>query len=151
MVKVFGCRSAYENRPSPNRRGCVKFYGDSGFLLNAKMAASGRRSCRGGCGERDFAPGGRWHRSLPLAMFSPSVKVLAKGARMAVAGTTGIAAWGEGFPCRVTTASRLLCERGARGWPQVCSTAVMPIRAPRCLGSAAIVIVVSEAARNSRS
>jgi hypothetical protein len=29
--------------------------------------------------------------------------------------------------------------------PQVCSTAVMPILAPRCLGSAAIVSVVSAA------
>ena len=42
------------------------------------------------------------------------------------------------------------------GWsviaePQVWSTAVMPIRAPRCLGSAAMVSIVSEAARNSRS
>ena len=42
------------------------------------------------------------------------------------------------------------------GWcviadPQVCSTVVMPIRAPRCLGSAAIVIIVSDADRNSRS
>ncbi len=42
------------------------------------------------------------------------------------------------------------------GWcviadPQVWSTAVMPMRAPRCLGSAAIVIIVSDAARNSRS
>ena len=42
------------------------------------------------------------------------------------------------------------------GWwviaePQVWRTAVMPMRAPRCLGSAAIVIIVSEAARKSRS
>ena len=42
------------------------------------------------------------------------------------------------------------------GWwviaePQVWSTAVIPIRAPRCLGSAAIVSIVSDAARNSRS
>src|ERR1700733_13196610 len=36
-----------------------------------------------------------------------------KGAWMAVAGTTGVAALGEGFLCRVTTASRSLCERGA--------------------------------------
>ena len=35
--------------------------------------------------------------------------------------------------------------------PQVCKTAVMPIRAPRCLGSAAMVSIVSAAARNSRS
>jgi hypothetical protein len=33
----------------------------------------------------------------------------------------------------------------------VWSTAVMPMRAPRCFGSAAIVIIVSDAARNSRS
>jgi hypothetical protein len=33
----------------------------------------------------------------------------------------------------------------------VCSTAVMPMRAPRCLGSAAIVSIVSDAALNSRS
>ena len=42
------------------------------------------------------------------------------------------------------------------GWcviaePQVCSTAVTPMRAPRCLGSAAIVIVVLAAALNRRS
>src|ERR1019366_8940101 len=42
------------------------------------------------------------------------------------------------------------------GWcviaePQVCSTLVSPIRAPRCLGSAAIVISVSADALNSRS
>lgn len=35
--------------------------------------------------------------------------------------------------------------------PQLCSTAVMPMRAPRCRGSAAIVIIVSEAAWNSRA
>jgi hypothetical protein len=42
------------------------------------------------------------------------------------------------------------------GWrvsadPQACSTAVMPTRAPRRLGSAAMVITVSAEARNSRS
>src|SRR5215469_6165228 len=42
------------------------------------------------------------------------------------------------------------------GWwviaePQLWSTAVAPMRAPRCLGSAAIVISVSAAVRNSRS
>ena len=42
------------------------------------------------------------------------------------------------------------------GWcviaePQVCSTAVMPILAPRCLASAAIASVVSAAALNNRS
>ena len=42
------------------------------------------------------------------------------------------------------------------GWwvsaePQVCSTLVMPIRAPRRLGSAAMVVTVSADARNSRS
>src|ERR1700719_4144121 len=42
------------------------------------------------------------------------------------------------------------------GWwvsadPQVCSTEVTPIRAPRCLGSAAIVIIVSAEALNIRS
>jgi hypothetical protein len=77
------------------------------------MAAGGRRSRRGGCSERDFARGVRWNRCLPPARFTPSVKVLAKGARMAVAGTKGIAARGERLPCRVTTASRLLWERGA--------------------------------------
>ena len=50
---------------------------------------------------------------MPLAMFRPSVKVLAKGARMTVAGIKGIAARSERLPCRVTTASRLLWERGA--------------------------------------
>ena len=35
--------------------------------------------------------------------------------------------------------------------PQVWSTAVMPMRAPRCFGSAAIVSTVSDAALNSRS
>ena len=34
--------------------------------------------------------------------------------------------------------------------PQVCSTAMMPIRAPRCLGSAAIVASVSAAALSRR-
>ena len=33
---------------------------------------------------------------------------------------------------------------------RVCSTAVMPMRAPRCLGSAAMVVIVSDAAWNSR-
>src|SRR5438270_4568617 len=42
------------------------------------------------------------------------------------------------------------------GWwviaePQLWSTAVAPMRAPRCLGSAAIVSSVSAALRNSRS
>ena len=42
------------------------------------------------------------------------------------------------------------------GWwviaePQLWSTAVAPMRAPRCLGSAAMVSSVSAAARNSRS
>jgi hypothetical protein len=42
------------------------------------------------------------------------------------------------------------------GWwvsaePQVCSTEVMPMWAPRCLGSAAIVISVSAEALNRRS
>ena len=42
------------------------------------------------------------------------------------------------------------------GWwvsaePQVCRTEVMPTRAPRCLGSAAIVISVSAEALNRRS
>ena len=42
------------------------------------------------------------------------------------------------------------------GWwvmvePQVCRMAVMPMRAPRCLGSAAIVSTVSEEALNNRS
>ena len=35
--------------------------------------------------------------------------------------------------------------------PQVCSTEVMAILAPRCLGSAAIVSMVSAEALNSRS
>jgi hypothetical protein len=35
--------------------------------------------------------------------------------------------------------------------PQVWSTAVMPMRAPRCFGSAAMVSMVSDAALNSRS
>ena len=35
--------------------------------------------------------------------------------------------------------------------PQVCSTEVKPMRAPRCLGSAAIVRMVSEEALNRRS
>ena len=35
--------------------------------------------------------------------------------------------------------------------PQVWSTAVMPMRAPRCFGSAAMVMSVSAAALNSRS
>ena len=35
--------------------------------------------------------------------------------------------------------------------PQVCSTEVMAMRAPRCLGSAAIVSMVSADALNSRS
>src|SRR5437016_5841323 len=35
--------------------------------------------------------------------------------------------------------------------PQLWSTAVAPMRAPRCLGSAAIVSSVSAAVRNSRS
>ncbi len=35
--------------------------------------------------------------------------------------------------------------------PQVCSTAVMAILAPRCLGSAAMVSIVSAEALNSRS
>jgi hypothetical protein len=40
------------------------------------------------------------------------------------------------------------------GWwviaePHVWSTAVMPMRAPRCLGSAAMVSIVSDAALNS--
>jgi hypothetical protein len=35
--------------------------------------------------------------------------------------------------------------------PQVWSTAVMPIRAPRCFGSAAIVSSVSDEALNSAS
>jgi hypothetical protein len=37
------------------------------------------------------------------------------------------------------------------GEPQVWSTAVMPILAPRCLGSAAIASVASAAALNSKS
>ena len=42
------------------------------------------------------------------------------------------------------------------GWwvsadPQVWSTAVMPMRAPRYFGSAAMVIIVSDAALKSRS
>ena len=72
----FGIRKPPKHEPAGLRQGLWGF----GSLPNAIMAASGCRSCRGGCGERDFAPGGRWHRSLPLAMFSPSVKVLAKGA-----------------------------------------------------------------------
>ena len=35
--------------------------------------------------------------------------------------------------------------------PQVCSTEVIPMRAPRCLGSAAMVISVSAEALNRRS
>jgi hypothetical protein len=35
--------------------------------------------------------------------------------------------------------------------PQVWSTAVMPILAPKCLGSAAMVSMVSAAALNNRS
>ncbi len=40
------------------------------------------------------------------------------------------------------------------GWwviaePQVCSTAVMPMRAPRCFGSMTMVVIVSDAAWNS--
>src|SRR5215470_11507576 len=35
--------------------------------------------------------------------------------------------------------------------PQVCSTAVMPMRAPRCLGSAAMMRIVSADALNRRS
>ena len=56
---------------------------------------------------------------------------------------------------------RARCRRPARSCahadgasvadPQVWSTAVMPIRAPRCRGSAAIVSIVSDAAWNSRS
>ena len=35
LVKVFGCRQAYENRPSTNPRCCGEIYGDFGFLLPA--------------------------------------------------------------------------------------------------------------------
>ena len=35
--------------------------------------------------------------------------------------------------------------------PQVCNTEVMPILAPRCFGSAAIVSIVSDEALNRRS
>ena len=39
----------------------------------------------------------------------------------------------------------LQAEGGADGrYPQVCSTAVSPMRAPRCFGSAAIVISVCD-------
>jgi hypothetical protein len=42
------------------------------------------------------------------------------------------------------------------GWwvmaePQLCNTDVMPMRAPRCFGSAAMVSIVSDEALNSRS
>ena len=40
---------------------------------------------------------------------------------------------------------------GSMAEPQVCSTEVMPTRAPRCLGSAAMVIRVSAEALNSKS
>lgn len=45
---------------------------------------------------------------------------------------------------------------GRAGWwvraePQVCSTAIRPMRAPRCFGSLAVVASVSAAALKSRS
>jgi hypothetical protein len=40
---------------------------------------------------------------------------------------------------------------GVSADPQVCSTAVSPMRAPRCLGSAAMVIRVSAAVLSKRS
>ncbi len=113
LVKVFGCRLAYENRPSTNPRGCVNDLWGFRLFAEGDDGDGGRRSRRGGCSERDFARGVRWNRCLPPAMFTPSVKVLAKGARMAVAGTMGVAARGDCLPCRVTTTSWLLCERGA--------------------------------------
>ena len=42
-VKVFGCRQAYENRPSTNRRGWGEIYGDFGFRLVVMMAGVGLR------------------------------------------------------------------------------------------------------------
>jgi len=76
---------------------------------------------------------------LPLAVFSLSVKVLAKGAWMAVAGTTGVAALGEGFLCRVTTASpaRDVLELTAvvRFGPRVRVLAIRLERAADCAAS----------------
>jgi hypothetical protein len=105
----FGVRKPPKHEPAGLRRGLWGFLlfteRDNGGVGSSSMSRRMRRTRL--CARRSVAS------DLPLAMFSRSVKVLTTGAWMAVAGTTGIAAWGEGFPCRVTTASRLLCEPGA--------------------------------------
>ena len=64
----------------------------------------------------------------------------------------------RGYPARVPSGAMpppgtIMCTCGwwVSADPHVWSTAVMPIRAPRCLGSAAMVSIVSDAALNSRS
>src|SRR6516165_5130321 len=103
LVKVFGCRQAYENRPSTNLRGCGEIYGDFGFRLLVMMAGAERRYCRrerGECGfaSRDVRIGGRLD-----GKFVSVAAALTKGVCWGIGRNEGVAAWAECVPCRVTT------------------------------------------------
>ena len=92
LVKVFGCRQAYENRPSTNLRGCGEIYGDFGFRLLVMMAGAERRYCRrerGECGfaSRDVRIGGRLD-----GKFVSVAAALTKGVCWGIGRNEGVAA-----------------------------------------------------------
>ena len=92
MVKVFGCRQAYENRPSTNPRGWGEIYGDFGFRLCVMMAGAGWRCCRRERGERGFASRGVRIGGWLNGKFAAVVATLAKGVCGANGRNVGVAA-----------------------------------------------------------
>jgi len=57
MVKVFGCRQAYENRPSTNRGPQARVYGDLVFSLVVVTVAPALRWVGDGLARGDSSPG----------------------------------------------------------------------------------------------
>jgi len=56
-VKVFGCRQAYENRPSTNRGPQARVYGDLVFSLVVVTVAPALRWVGDGLARGDSSPG----------------------------------------------------------------------------------------------
>jgi len=54
MVKVFGCREAYENRPSRNPRGCGARYGDFSICLRRMTTERRRDGLEGDAASESF-------------------------------------------------------------------------------------------------
>jgi hypothetical protein len=92
MVKVFGCREAYENRPSTNRGRPARVYGDLVFSLVVVTVAPGISMGRRWLGEGDSSPGEFRIGRSPWRMAGPFVPTVATETQRGMGRDEGIPA-----------------------------------------------------------